>query len=102
MYGAPSMKPRWKQPELELPLRALARATDPQTSKDAALRVDPEGLAAIVLTELRKMPGTSHELAQRLAMSLVTVSPRMKPLEDRGFVKRAGKREGRTIWEAIP
>jgi DNA-binding MarR family transcriptional regulator len=87
--------------QLFIDFTAQARRSDPSTSRDAAARVDGKALAAQVHNELvRGGPGTSHELAERLNMSLVTVSPRMKPLEDAGKVKRCGKRDGRTVWAA--
>ena len=80
---------------------ARSRLTDPQTSRDAASRVDAPNLADRVLTELRvNGPGTSREIAERMGLSLVTVSPRLKPLEDAGEVQRIGRRDGMTIWEA--
>lgn len=89
------------QPELDLPLRALARATDPGTSHDAAGKTDAARLAGLVLDSLEHFgPATSHELAARLNLQLVSVSPRMKPLEDKGLVARDGKRGGRTVWRA--
>ena len=77
---------------------AWARKSDPQTSHAAAARIDGSKLAGLVLAELENGDGTVHELAERLNLSLVTVSPRMRPLELKGFVIRAGKRQGRTIW----
>lgn len=88
--------------QLAIDFTARARRRDPETSRAAANRIDGSALAQQVLHELRMNgPGTSHELAARLGMSLVTVSPRMKPLEDNNKVRRAGKRDGRTVWEAI-
>jgi DNA-binding transcriptional ArsR family regulator len=88
--------------QMPLDFTAKARATDPATSRAAAATVDAHGIALQVLNELRSGgPGTSHELAERLGMQLVTVSPRMKPLEDAGKVRRAGRRDKRTVWEAI-
>lgn len=83
---------------LEAPLRALARRVDPPTSHAAAVRVDGARLAAKVLAELERGPGTCHELAERTRISLVSISPRMKPLELAGHVERDGRREGRTVW----
>ena len=80
---------------------ALARRSDPETSQEAAGRTDGARLAQMVYEELKSRGGsTSHELAARMGLSLVTVSPRMKPLEDAGKVRRIGRRDGRTIWEA--
>jgi DNA-binding MarR family transcriptional regulator len=82
---------------------ARSRRADPQTSKDAAARVDAKGLALLVLESLRRDgPATSHELAHRLDIDLVSISPRMKPLEDAGRIERDGKRENRTVWKARP
>lgn len=87
-------------PVSDLPLFAHARTTDPQTSKDAAQRVNAAELEARVLAVLRVAPEgkTSHEIAAVLDRPLVSVSPRMKPLESRGLVVRDGRREGRTVW----
>lgn len=87
--------------QLPIDFTARARSSDPQTARDAAHRVDGKGLAALVLAELRANgPGTSHEIASRMDRDLVTVSPRMKPLENAGLVERAGRRDGRTVWRA--
>lgn len=83
----------------DAPLKALARRRDPETSQEAAGRCDAKGLALAVLTELGRGPGTCHELAERMHASLVSISPRMKPLEVLGRVERAGRRGGRTIWK---
>ena len=77
----------------------LARSTDPDTSHEAADHVDGMKIANRVLAELRANgPGTSHEIADRTGLSLVTVSPRMRPLECAGEVVRIGRRNRRTIW----
>lgn len=82
-------------------LFARARSSDPGTSHAAAKSFDAGSLALQVLADLRdRGPGTSHEIAERMGIQLVTVSPRMKPLEDAGKVERDGKREGRTVWKA--
>jgi hypothetical protein len=85
------------------PRPAAAGARAPPGSGDvraAAARVQAPTIAAKVLAELANGPGTTHELAARLGMSLVTVSPRMKPLEAANRVERAGERDGRTVWKA--
>lgn len=87
--------------QLGFDFTARARRRDPETSQVAAGSIDGRGLAEQVYRELQAGgPGTSHELAERLGMSLVTVSPRMKPLEDAGKVERCGRRDGRTVWKA--
>ena len=79
---------------------APVRRRDPATSRAAAARVDASGLAALVLDALRANPSglTSHELAAQLGRDLVSISPRMRPLVDKGFVREAGTRDRRTIW----
>ena len=88
---------------LILPLRALARAHDPRTSKAAAFKVAAVSISERVLASLREQgPATTRELAARLAIDLVSVSPRMKPLEQAGLVRRkdTDPEQGMTIWEA--
>jgi predicted ArsR family transcriptional regulator len=80
---------------------ALARATDPATSHEAASKVDARTLSERVLECLRKHgAGTAHDIAQRLGISLVSVSPRMRPLVEDGKVRACGRSDGRTVWEA--
>lgn len=86
-------------------MSAHARRTDPATSHEAAASVsmrvtdlELKVLAALVL----RGPSTSHQLAEYMGESLVTVSPRMAPLEARGLVKRAGRTERRTLWDVTP
>jgi DNA-binding MarR family transcriptional regulator len=88
--------------------RPLARTTDPDTSHDAARRIEPVvgGLERRVLEALRGMARpcsglTVPEIAAATGIDKWSVSPRMKPLEDKGFVARlAKKRNGMTIWVA--
>jgi DNA-binding MarR family transcriptional regulator len=81
-----------------------ARYTDPATSHEAAASISATQLESLVLAELsRRGPGTTEQLAARMEMSLVTVSPRMKPLESKGLIVRAGRavnQSGRTaiVW----
>lgn len=81
---------------------ARARTDDPDTSHVAATSVQgrTQSLRERILSSLEKRGGaTTHTIALRLNESLVTISPRMKPLEDAGYVERAGKSHGRTWWE---
>lgn len=84
-----------------------ARATDPQTSLFAAKSLPTAHLERLVIESLRTHgDATSHELAERLNLSLVTVSPRLRPLEKRGSVERAGTKPGasgrlQTLWRAL-
>jgi DNA-binding transcriptional ArsR family regulator len=87
--------------QLALDFTARARRRDPETSQLAAGKVKGARLADHVLDELRvNGPGTSHELAERMKRSLVTISPRLRPLADAGLVEALGKRDGRTVWRA--
>lgn len=90
----------------DAPSVGLARRTDPATAQEAAASVPATDLELLVLTALQEGAATTEELARRLDLSLVTVSPRLKPLERKGFVRRAGRRQnvsGRpaTVWEAV-
>lgn len=91
-----------EQLALGAPLRALARATDPATSHAAAAKLDPKHLISRIRVCLWMHPAglTTHELKDLLQVELVSVSPRMKPLEQAGLVVRDGKRAGRTVWKA--
>lgn len=89
-------------PQLSIDFEALARIADSPTSAAAAASVDGKRLADRVFNELLENgPGTTHELAERLQLSLVTVSPRMRPLCRAGRVRAKGVRDGRTEWEAV-
>jgi len=85
-----------------------ARHTDPDTSREAAESVDATRLQSLVLGALKSAgPSglTTEELSERLNLSLVTVSPRLSPMEKKGLVARAGRRpnrSGRTaiVWRA--
>ena len=88
--------------QLAIDFQALARRNDPATSHEAAQRVCGQELALRVLESLQTHGcATSHELAARLGLSLVTVSPRLKPLETFGKVQRVGRSQGRTVWAAV-
>lgn len=84
---------------------ALARSTDPSTSHAAADWVDATGIAGKVLEVLVACGyhgATSEELADRLGMPRVTVSPRLKPLCDRGLAcDSLQRRDGRSGHESI-
>lgn len=89
---------------------ALARRADPATSHQAAFAFDKSaaGIEQRILDELCGLGRggmTTHALAAVLNLELVTVSPRMKPLEDQGKVRRSGRYaespsgRKRIIWE---
>lgn len=91
---------------------AFARTSDPQTSKDAATSVDEAlpHLEQLVLGALKRVGDdgmTVDELVEELKIDKVTVSPRLRPLCDKGHVKAAeAKRAGisgraQTVWVAV-
>lgn len=83
---------------------ALARAGDLFTSHAAAASVNVSAAEAVVLDALRAHPAglTSHELAEVTGRALVSVSPRMRPLCEKGKVCEAGRRDNRTVWRVMP
>jgi DNA-binding IclR family transcriptional regulator len=82
---------------------AVARHSDPETSHAAAESVDTAALERFVLEALRERPdgATSEELADETGLSLVTISPRLKPLEGKNLAVRDGKRKNRSGVSAI-
>ena len=91
-------------------MNALARSTDPSTSYQAAFQFDPAvtKIEQRILDELRGLGRgglTTHALAAVLGLELVTVSPRMKPLVNKGLVRASGRfaespsGRQRIIWE---
>jgi DNA-binding MarR family transcriptional regulator len=85
------------------PGAAYARNTDPGPSHAAAEAVDATKLEALTLAVLRRFPCglTSFEIAEILGLEWSSISPRMKPLEERGLVVRtAERRNKRTVWVA--
>lgn len=89
---------------------ALSRNSDPITSDEAADATDVNRLEEICLRHIRFWPDgcTSKQLADSTGLSLVTVSPRLKPLERKGKVYRdVEKRKYQstvacTVWRAVP
>lgn len=73
---------------------ARARTTDPRTSKLAAASVDVTPTEAHVVGALLAYPDglITHEIADITRMALVTVSPRMKPLAEKGIIEDSGKK----------
>lgn len=87
---------------------ALARRSDPTTSHEAAATVPISDLEAICLTAIRRdsVGLTSEELAAVTRLSLVTVSPRLRPMAKKGLIYDGGKRKnlsGRMaiVWCAV-
>jgi hypothetical protein len=92
-------------------LFAYARATDPDTSHEAAEHVRGElatKLEAVVLSALREHPNglTNHGLVRVTGIDWNTITPRIAPLVRKGLVFDSGKRrEGPTnrtciVWKA--
>jgi hypothetical protein len=87
---------------------AHSRYADPPTSKAAAKNLDTNYLENIVLDALRSHPLglTSHEVASITGLSLVTVSPRFRPLVNKNLIVDSGeKRSGvgfktSIVWKA--
>ena len=85
-----------------------ARRNDPDTAKKAAASIKVADLEARVLDALRNSAGlTTHELSRMLAVDLVSVSPRLRPLANKNLVCDSGERRrsenGRAsiVWKAI-
>jgi hypothetical protein len=90
-----------------------ARKSDPGTAKRAAASVDARTVEGMVLAYLRMHEWefgeglTTEEIANRTHLPLVTVSPRMRPLTEKGLVADSGLRRknesGRQaiIWKAV-
>lgn len=80
-----------------------ARHSDPTTSHHAAKSIDATTLAAACLATLRMFPGglTSEELASAMALPLVTVSPRLRPMANKGLVYPGHKRPNASGHPAI-
>jgi len=88
----------------------LSRNTDPITSHDAADEATKKipQLNKLILDclESNKRAGgngmTSKEIAEAVNRSHVAVSPRMKPLEQRGMVRRTERHRDRSIvWQIV-
>ena len=65
-------------------MTGYARNTDPETSHEAAERVDVTKLQKLVIEALNetKIPMTSLAIARHLNIPVWSISPRMKPLEN--------------------
>jgi len=87
---------------------AMARRTDPDTSHIAAVTVDANRLEGFVLSILGQYPDglTTREISTLLHSDMVSISPRMKPLEKKGLVERTAERRGLSgrrsiVWRSI-
>jgi predicted transcriptional regulator len=89
---------------------ALHRANDPDTSVAAAQSLKTARMEELVLRFVRacgERGATTEEISAAMQLPRVTVSPRMKPLETKGFVKATdARRKGASnrpsiVWVAI-
>jgi hypothetical protein len=85
-----------------------ARRSDPRTSWDAAASISVTVLERRVFQALCDCPRGAilDELIDMTGLQKVTVSPRLKPLESKGKIKRIGKRPGKakrqqTVWSVV-
>lgn len=84
------------------PAIGRSRRQDPSTSKAAARVMNPTSLRALILDALRETGGlTIEELTRWLVRKEVSISPRLRELERKGFVYRAGTRLNGTGCHAI-
>ncbi len=87
---------------------AYARASDPVTSHLAARSVDTGRLESLVVAALKTYgPMTSIEISAVVNIGAWSISPRLKPLEEKGLVERTlerrknnGKGKGLIVWQA--
>lgn len=73
---------------------AHARSSDPSTSLAAARSLKTSELEGVVLAKLKtfRNGATSDELARALGLSRDSVSPRMKPLVNKGHAIDSGRK----------
>lgn len=95
-------------PENVAKTEAYARRTDPVTSLAAAQSIKTSDLEQKVFDVIADIGGaTTHEIADRTGISLVSVSPRIRPLVRKNLIRDSGKkREGKSnrksiVWEVI-
>lgn len=78
----------------------LVRNSDPGTSVEAACSVNTTRLEQIVYTVIGSFGltgATSDEICEQLPQfTMPTITPRFKPLLDKGFIEAIGKRPGRS------
>ena len=86
----------------QMNLFAYARNADPETSHQAANSVDANALEERALLVLRTEGNlNTKEMSELTGIHVNSLSPRMKPLEEKGLVRRTNERRGGCIvWEA--
>jgi hypothetical protein len=87
---------------------AVSRRTDPETAKQAAEVVDTKRLESEILYCLHEYgPATSFQIAERCRRALVSISPRLRPMANRGLVADSGERRALAghreaiVWRAL-
>jgi hypothetical protein len=79
---------------------AKARRSDPETSKQAALSLDPTETETLVLEVIRLFPdGCIFDdiLRELPTIREGSISPRLKPLRKKGYIEETGEvRKGRS------
>jgi len=74
--------------------RALARFSDPDTSKEAARRMKTAALEVLVVACLvYHGPQTIREVAGKLGKEQIVISPRFAPLARKGYIEDTGIRK---------
>ena len=88
------IRPHYITPPIEeaLPLFAAARATDPQTSHDAAKRAPVAGHCRLVLESLAAGPAGQTELARRCGLLPHEVNKRLADLHKAGLAVLTGRK----------
>ncbi len=87
----------------------LSRKTDPKTSHDAgnSIEVTEREFEVLKTMRQRRRALTTVEISEFSGIPLWTVSPRMKPLEKKGLVQRAGTKRNEisnrnmTTWKIL-
>lgn len=81
-----------------MPTLALARRTDPETSHQAAARVNVTKREQVVLDALDEYgPMTSEELAAATGTEIPAITPRFRPLANKGLIVEARNQDGEII-----
>jgi DNA-binding MarR family transcriptional regulator len=83
-----------------IPESARSRRSDPETSKEAATKVDVTLTEAVILDWLEvRGPLTTKEIAELAFCGRDSISPRMKGLEAKGkIIRTAERRDKATVW----
>lgn len=87
-----------RKPDLFDAADARARSGDPETSHEAAAHMDATGTTSRLENEvysyMKRHGGrwTTPEIAKALNHHAWSISPRMVPLEVKGFIRRDGKK----------